>query len=59
MTEFCDEIDTLQSNLESMKRLSDSLGSFNESFASWLYIMNMNALTVDWPQVCLLIRILY
>ncbi|KAK1218707.1 DASH complex subunit dam1 [Marasmius sp. AFHP31] len=50
MSEFCDEIDTLQSNVESMKRLSDSLGSFNESFASWLYIMNMNALTVDWPQ---------
>ncbi|KAF9270788.1 hypothetical protein L218DRAFT_983207 [Marasmius fiardii PR-910] len=50
MTEFTDEIDTLQSNIENMKRLSDSLGVFNESFASWLYIMDMNALTVDWPQ---------
>ncbi|KAL0580693.1 DASH complex subunit dam1 [Marasmius crinis-equi] len=50
MTEFTDEIDTLQSNIESMKRLSESLGAFNESFASWMYVMNMNALTVDWPQ---------
>ncbi|KAG7099814.1 hypothetical protein E1B28_001625 [Marasmius oreades] len=50
MSEFADEIDTLQSNIESMKSLSDSLGVFNESFASWLYIMEMNALTIDWPQ---------
>ncbi|EEB99678.1 hypothetical protein MPER_00597 [Moniliophthora perniciosa FA553] len=39
-----------QANVEGMKRLSDSLGTFNESFASWLYIMDMNALTTDWPQ---------
>ncbi|KAF9476966.1 hypothetical protein BDN70DRAFT_881746 [Pholiota conissans] len=50
MSEFLDETETLQANLEGMKRLSDSLTTFNESFASWLYIMNMNALTVDWPQ---------
>ncbi|ESK96200.1 hypothetical protein Moror_7190 [Moniliophthora roreri MCA 2997] len=50
MSEFTDEIDTLQANVEGMKRLSDSLGTFNESFASWLYIMDMNALTTDWPQ---------
>ncbi|KAG6820536.1 hypothetical protein H0H93_015707 [Arthromyces matolae] len=50
MSEFIDETDALQANIERMKNLSDSLAKFNESFASWLYIMNMNALTVDWPQ---------
>ncbi|KAJ7645546.1 hypothetical protein DFH06DRAFT_1051021 [Mycena polygramma] len=48
--EFADETETLQSNVESMKQLSESLATFNESFASWLYVMNMNALTTDWPQ---------
>lgn len=50
MSEFVDETETLHANLEGMKHLSDSLATFNESFASWLYIMNMNALTTDWPQ---------
>ncbi|KAG6898022.1 hypothetical protein C0992_007018 [Termitomyces sp. T32_za158] len=50
MSEFVDETETLQANIEGMKNLSDSLAKFNESFASWLYIMNMNSLTVDWPQ---------
>ncbi|PPQ87332.1 hypothetical protein CVT25_002082 [Psilocybe cyanescens] len=53
MAEFLDETEALQANLEGMKHLSDSLATFNESFASWLYVMNMNALTTDWPQVCL------
>lgn len=52
MSEFIDEIDTLQTNVEGLKHLSDTLAIFNESFASWLYVMNMNALTVDFPQVC-------
>jgi len=52
MAEFLDETEALQTNAESMRNLSQSLATFNESFASWLYIMNMNALTVDWPQVC-------
>lgn len=51
MSEFVDETEALQMNVEGMKKLSDSLAMFNESFASWLYIMNMNALTTDWPQV--------
>ncbi|KAJ6610691.1 hypothetical protein B0H10DRAFT_2059133 [Mycena sp. CBHHK59/15] len=50
MFEYADETETLQSNVEGMKHLSDSLATFNESFSSWLYIMNMNALTTDWPQ---------
>lgn len=51
MSEFVDETDTLLANVEGMRHLSESLATFNESFASWLYIMNMNALTTDWPQV--------
>ena len=51
MSELADEAETLQANLDGLKNLSDSLKSFNESFASWLYVMNMNALTTDWPQV--------
>ncbi|KAJ7459661.1 DASH complex subunit Dam1-domain-containing protein [Mycena latifolia] len=50
VSEFADETETLQANVESMQHLSESLATFNESFASWLYVMNMNALTTDWPQ---------
>ncbi|KDQ26749.1 hypothetical protein PLEOSDRAFT_1044040 [Pleurotus ostreatus PC15] len=51
MSEFVDEAESLQVNLETMKNLSDSLATFNESFASWLYVMQMNSLTTDWSQV--------
>lgn len=51
MSEFVDEAESLQVNLETMKSLSDSLATFNESFASWLYVMQMNSLTTDWSQV--------
>jgi len=54
MAEFLDETEALQTNVEGMKNLSESLATFNESFASWLYVMNMNALTTDWPQVSVL-----
>lgn len=52
MSELVDEAEALHANLENLRRLSDSLRSFNESFASWLYVMDMNALTTDWLQVC-------
>ncbi|KAH9478498.1 hypothetical protein JR316_0008953 [Psilocybe cubensis] len=51
LAEFLDESETLQSNVEGMKHLSEALTMFNESFASWLYVMDMNALTTDWPQL--------
>ena len=51
LSEFFDETEALQTNVEGLKNLSNSLATFNESFASWLYIMNMNSLTTDWPQV--------
>ncbi|OJA14216.1 hypothetical protein AZE42_11180 [Rhizopogon vesiculosus] len=50
MTELVDEVEALQANVEGLRNLSESLQTFNESFASWLYVMDMNALTVDWPQ---------
>lgn len=52
LAEFVDETEALQTNVEGLSNLSESLATFNESFASWLYVMNMNALTTDWPQVC-------
>jgi DASH complex subunit DAM1 len=52
MSELADETEALQANLDGLRILGDSLKTFNESFASWLYAMNMNALTTDWPQVC-------
>jgi DASH complex subunit DAM1 len=51
MAELVDEVEALQANVEGLRNLSNSLKTFNESFASWLYVMDMNALTVDWPQV--------
>ncbi|KAL9710170.1 DASH complex subunit dam1, partial [Leucoagaricus gongylophorus] len=50
LAEFVDETEALQTNVEGLSNLSESLATFNESFASWLYVMNMNALTTDWPQ---------
>jgi DASH complex subunit DAM1 len=51
LVEFLEETEALQTNVEGLKNLSNSLATFNKSFASWLYIMNMNALMTDWPQV--------
>ncbi|KAJ7212307.1 DASH complex subunit Dam1-domain-containing protein [Mycena pura] len=50
VSELADEAERLQANVEGIKQLSESLATFNESFASWLYVMQMNALTIDWPQ---------
>lgn len=59
LAELIDEAEALQANVEGLRNLDNALGTFNESFASWLYVMNMNALTTDWPQVRLdLYRIL-
>jgi len=40
----------LRANVDGLRALSASLDTFNEAFASWLYVMNMNALTVEWPE---------
>lgn len=52
MSELVDEAEALHANVDNLRRLSDSLRTFNESFAGWLYVMDMNALTTDWLQVC-------
>ncbi|KAF8609764.1 hypothetical protein BDV93DRAFT_153476 [Ceratobasidium sp. AG-I] len=49
-TEFADEAATMHRNVERMGDLYDTLETFNESFCSFLYALNMNAYTVEWPQ---------
>jgi len=51
MAELVDEAEALHANVDNLRRLSDALRSFNESFAGWLYAIDMNALTTDWLQV--------
>jgi hypothetical protein len=51
LAELADEAEALRANVDGLRALSASLDTFNEAFASWLYVMNMNALTVDWPEV--------
>lgn len=58
LAELVDETEALQSNVQGLADLSESLATFNESFASWLYVMNMNALTADWPQVWIFVNLL-
>ncbi|KII87910.1 hypothetical protein PLICRDRAFT_92792 [Plicaturopsis crispa FD-325 SS-3] len=50
LAELVDEAESLSANADGLKALGDALEGFNESFAGLLYIMNMNALTVDWLQ---------
>ncbi|KAN0107746.1 DASH complex subunit Dam1 domain containing protein [Russula decolorans] len=50
LAELADEAEALRANVDGLRALSASLDTFNESFASWLYVMNMNALTVEWPE---------
>ncbi|QRV75946.1 DASH complex subunit Dam1 [Ceratobasidium sp. AG-Ba] len=49
-TEFADEAATMHRNVQRMGDLYDTLETFNESFCSFLYALNMNAYTVEWPQ---------
>ena len=58
MAELADEAEALHANVNGLHALSQSLESFNESFASYLYVMEMNALTTDWPQVCFSVEFL-
>ena len=51
LADLVDEIDALHQNLININQLSDSLGAFNEGFATFLYGMRMNAFSVEWPQV--------
>ena len=51
MAELAEEMEMMATNLDSLNEISDSLDSFNEAFASYLYVMKMNTLCVEWPEV--------
>jgi DASH complex subunit DAM1 len=42
----------LEANFMHLQLMHESLTRFSESFASFLYGMNMNAFCVDFPEVC-------
>ena len=51
LSELNDEASTLASNISQLTELHDALGTFNESFAGYLYALKMNAFCVEWTQV--------
>ncbi|KAI5993937.1 hypothetical protein EDD15DRAFT_2387956 [Pisolithus albus] len=50
LRDLVDEAKALEANVDGLRKLSQSFGIFNEGFSSFLYVMDMNALTTDWPQ---------
>ena len=42
----------LEQNFMQLQLMHESLARFSESFAAFLYGMNMNAFCVDFPEVC-------
>ena len=50
--ELSDAMADLESNLIQLQLMHESLARFSESFAAFLYGMNMNAFCVDFPEVC-------
>ena len=55
--ELSDSMADLEANFMHLQLMHESLSRFNESFASFLYGMNMNAFCVDFPEVRLPIYI--
>lgn len=49
--ELSDSMADLEANLMHLQLLHESLSRFGESFASFLYGLNMNAFVVDFPEV--------
>jgi DASH complex subunit DAM1 len=43
----------LEQNFMQLQLMHESLARFSESFAGFLYGMNMNAFCVDFPEVCM------
>lgn len=58
LAEFADETEALVANLERSEELSRDLHRFNEGFSSYLYMLNMNALTTLWTEVLSLFYLL-
>ena len=46
----------LEQNFVQLQLMHESLARFSESFAGFLYGMNMNAFCVDFPEVRVLLR---
>jgi DASH complex subunit DAM1 len=49
--ELADSMADLEANLLHLQLMHESLARFSESFASFLYGLNMNAFCVDFPEV--------
>lgn len=49
--EFADSMADLEANFMHLQLMHESLSRFSESFASFLYGLNMNAFCVDFPEV--------
>ena len=54
---LADEAEALHANLEGLNALAASLETFNESFASYLYVQKINVFCVEWYQVRYLERL--
>ncbi|MBE3045247.1 hypothetical protein IMZ48_22380 [Candidatus Bathyarchaeota archaeon] len=50
--ELADSFADLEANLMHFQLMHESLARFGESFAGFLYGLNMNAFCVDFPEVC-------
>ena len=50
MTDLSEEVGVLQLNLENVEAVHESLHSFNENFAMYIYGLKMNAYCVEWPE---------
>ena len=46
----------LEANFMHLQLMHESLSRFGESFASFLYGLNMRAFCVDFPEVCYTVR---
>jgi DASH complex subunit DAM1 len=53
--ELSDAMADLEANMMHFQLIDESLARFGESFASFLYGLNMNAFCVDFPEVLLLL----
>lgn len=51
--ELSDAMADLEVNMMHFQVMHESLARFSESFASFLYGLNMNAFCVDFPEVCI------
>jgi DASH complex subunit DAM1 len=49
--ELADSMADLEANFMHLQLMHESLARFSESFASFLYGLNMNAFCVDFPEV--------